>query len=75
MRGYKLSYEAEEIDNLLKTVDEKTVYDDATTEESGLMSAEDKKKLDDIGTMSNEDIDNAITDAGHESSTHDGNGA
>ena len=75
MRGYKLSYEAEEIDNLLKTVDEKTVYDDATTEESGLMSAEDKKKLDDIGTMSNEDIDNAITDAGHESSTQDGNGA
>ena len=69
MRGYKLSYEAEEIDDLLKSVDEKTVYGDATTEESGLMSAEDKKKLDDIDAMSNEDIDNATTDAEQESGT------
>lgn len=73
MRGYKLSYEAEEIDDLLKSVDEKTVYDDATTEESGLMSAEDKKKLDDIDAMSNEDIDNATTDSEQESGTQDGN--
>lgn len=56
MVGYELSYEAEEIDTLLKSVDEKSIYDDASKESHGLMSSEDKSKLDEIGTLSNDEI-------------------
>lgn len=56
MVGYELSYEAEEIDALLKSVDEKSIYDDASPESRGLMSSEDKAKLDKIGALSNDEI-------------------
>jgi len=56
MVGYELSYEAEEIDALLKSVDEKSIYGDASQESRGLMSSEDKAKLDEIGTLSNDEI-------------------
>lgn len=56
MVGYELSYEAEEIDSLLKSVDEKSIYDDASQESHGLMSSEDKAKLDKIGALSNDEI-------------------
>lgn len=56
MVGYELSYEAEEIDALLKSVDEKSIYEDASQVSRGLMSSEDKSKLDEIGTLSNDEI-------------------
>ena len=46
MASYKLKYTAEEIDGILESVDEKTIYDDATQSRHGLMSATDKTKLD-----------------------------
>jgi len=49
-KTYELSYTAERIDEMLKEVDEHTIYSDATTEEHGLMSATDKAKL---GAMPN----------------------
>ena len=48
MAAYELKYTAEEIDGILESVDEKTIYDDATQSEHGLMSAEDKTKVDAI---------------------------
>ena len=49
-KTYELSYTAERIDEMLKEVDENTIYSDATTEEHGLMSATDKAKLDALQT-------------------------
>lgn len=46
--AYKLKYKGEEIDDLLEQVDEKTIYENATPIERGLMSSKDKKKLDDV---------------------------
>lgn len=46
MAAYELKYTAEEIDGILESVDEKTIYDDATQSEHGLMSTTDKAKLD-----------------------------
>jgi len=50
MAAYELKYTAEEIDGILESVDEKTIYDDATQSAHGLMSAEDKSKLDALPT-------------------------
>ena len=55
-RDYDLKYEAEKIDELLTSVDEKTIYPKASSESDGLMSQEDKKKLDDIEPITNEEI-------------------
>lgn len=56
-RGYKLDYEGEKVDDLLQQVDEKTIYDDASQDEHGLMGTEDKVKLDEIQTMTNQEIE------------------
>lgn len=48
MAAYELKYTAEEIDGILESVDEKTIYDDATQSEHGLMSTTDKSKLDSL---------------------------
>lgn len=48
MAAYELKYTAEEIDGILESVDQKTVYDDATQSEHGLMSTTDKSKLDSL---------------------------
>jgi hypothetical protein len=48
MATYELKYTAEEIDGILESVDEKTIYGDATQSEHGLMSTTDKSKLDSL---------------------------
>ena len=48
MAAYELKYTAEEIDGILESVEQKTVYDDATQSEHGLMSTTDKSKVDAI---------------------------
>lgn len=48
--NYELQYTAEHIDELLQQVDEKTVYAEATQSSHGLMSADDKTKLDTLPT-------------------------
>lgn len=50
MAAYELKYTAEEIDGILESVDQKTVYDDATQSTHGLMSTADKAKLDALPT-------------------------
>ena len=50
MAAYELKYTAEEIDGILESVDEKTIYGDATQSEHGLMSTTDKSKLDSLPT-------------------------
>lgn len=59
-KTYELSYTAERIDEMLKEVDEHTIYSDATTEEHGLMSATDKTKLDALQTA--QEIDDALSE-------------
>lgn len=56
MKGYELSYDSEKIDDILKQVDEKTVYEEATADEHGLMSSEDKVKLSEIDAMTYAEI-------------------
>ena len=45
-RGYTLTQTGSEVQEILDDVEDKTIYDDATQQEHGLMSAIDKKKLD-----------------------------
>lgn len=47
---HELAFDAEEIDELLDSVDKKTIYQDATQSEHGLMSTTDKTKLDALPT-------------------------
>lgn len=47
---HELAFNAEEIDELLDSVDKKTIYQDATQSEHGLMSTTDKTKLDNLPT-------------------------
>lgn len=47
---HELAFNAEEIDELLDSVDKKTIYQDATQSEHGLMSTTDKTKLDALPT-------------------------
>lgn len=56
MKGYELSYDSEKIDDILKQVDKKTVYEEATADEHGLMSTEDKVKLSEIDAMTYAEI-------------------
>ena len=58
MAAYELKYTAEEIDGILESIDEKTIYDDATQSEHGLMSVEDKTKLD--GLPDGEELSEAL---------------
>lgn len=62
MASYKLKYTAEEIDGILESVDEKTIYDDATQSKHGLMSATDKTKLDALpsGTQIEESLQSKV---------------
>lgn len=48
MAAYELKYTAEEIDGILESVNEKTIYGDATQSAHGLMSTTDKSKLDSL---------------------------
>lgn len=59
MATYELKYTAEEIDGILETVDEKTIYGDATQSEHGLMSTTDKSKLDSL--PSSQQINTALS--------------
>lgn len=58
MAAYELKYTAEEIDGILESIDEKTIYGDATQSEHGLMSVEDKTKLD--GLPDGEELSEAL---------------
>ena len=55
---YQLKYTGEQIDRLLETVDKKTIYGEATESTPGLMSASDKKKLENQpnGALSEDEI-------------------
>lgn len=55
---HELAFSAEEIDELLDSVDKKTIYQDATQSEHGLMSTTDKTKLDALPTA--QQIDGAL---------------
>lgn len=57
MKTYDLVYEAEKIDELLISVNDKTIYPNASQESDGLMSQADKEKLDDIMPIEDEEID------------------
>lgn len=59
MAAYELKYTAEEIDGILESVDEKTIYGDATQSEHGLMSTTDKVKLDSLPTS--QQIDTSLS--------------
>lgn len=59
MATYELKYTAEEIDGILESVDEKTIYSDATQSEHGLMSTTDKSKLDSL--PSSQQINTALS--------------
>lgn len=45
-RGYTLTQKGSEVQEDLNSVENKTIYDVATNSEDGLMSREDKRKLD-----------------------------
>lgn len=49
--NYKLKYKGEEIDELLDQVDKKTIYNPATKYSSGLMTAKDKRALENISEV------------------------
>ena len=62
-RGYTLTQKGREVQEALDNVENKTIYDPATHSEDGLMSSEDKRKLDGIipdGPMTPAEIDAAI---------------
>lgn len=46
--NYYLEQTGQEVQDILNEVEDKTVYDDATQTSRGLMSAADKKKLDEM---------------------------
>lgn len=46
--NYYLEQTGQEVQDILNEVEDKTVYDDATHTSRGLMSAADKKKLDEM---------------------------
>lgn len=46
--GYRLTQTGEEVQEILDDVQEKTIYEDATQQEHGLMSTSDKIKLDEM---------------------------
>lgn len=48
MKNHYLKYTAEQIDGLLDAVHDKTIYDDATQQEHGLLSTIDKTKIDEL---------------------------
>lgn len=56
MNDHQIAYTDEELDDILDAVFNKTVYGEATGESHGLMSTEDKEKLDGIRPISNEEI-------------------
>lgn len=63
--GYRLGYEDYEIDDLLRQVKDKTVYKEATTEQAGLLSAEDKAVIDDMSeqqALTNMEIEQLLGD-------------
>lgn len=59
-KTYELSYTAEHIDELLVKVDEGTIYQDASNQQHGLMSATDKAKLDALPT--GQQIEDSLSD-------------
>lgn len=49
--GYTLSQTGQEVQDILNDVENKTVYDNATQSQAGLMSSGDKTKLDDLQAL------------------------
>lgn len=66
IKGFRLSYEDVEIDELLGQVKNKTVYEEATVETAGLLSASDKELLDDLDNgaraLTNKEIERLLSD-------------
>ena len=62
-RGYKLTQKGSQVQEDLNKVENKTIYDPATPNANGLMSSEDKRKLDEMAInrpMTPAEIDAAI---------------
>lgn len=59
-KNYQLDYEGEKIQELLDMVNERRVYSRASASQDGLMSSDDKTKLDSIETLTNLEIDELL---------------
>ena len=57
---HQIDYTDEELDELLSAVDNKSIYPDASSEEHGLMSTDDKDKLDGIIALTNLEIEEIL---------------
>ena len=63
MAAYKIHRTGANVEALLDMVDNKTIYDPATSSADGLMSSEDKTRLDgmpDIEALTNLEIENLL---------------
>lgn len=63
MAAYKIHRTGANVEELLDMVDNKTIYNPATTSTDGLMSSQDKTKLDemsDIAALTNLEIENLL---------------
>lgn len=62
--GYVLRQYGNEVQEILDDVQQKTVYDRATSSKDGLMSSTDKQKLDSYQALSNMEIENILNNIG-----------
>lgn len=63
--NYYLTQTGEEVQQILDQVKDKTVYDVATQNSDGLMSASDKQKLDGCVTLTNMEIEELLNNSGY----------
>lgn len=63
--NYYLTQTGEEVQQILDQVEDKTVYDVATQDSNGLMSASDKKKLDGCVAITNMEIEELLNNSGY----------
>lgn len=61
MKSYELPYQGSQVEALLKKVEDKDIYQDATSESHGLMSTTDKAKLDSLATVATSGNYNDLT--------------
>lgn len=63
--NYYLTQTGEEVQQILDKVEDKTVYDVATQDSDGLMSASDKQKLDGCMALTNMEIEELLNNSGY----------
>ena len=62
--NYYLTQTGEKVQQILDQVEDKTVYDVATQNSDGLMSASDKQKLDGCVALTNMEIEELLNNSG-----------